>query len=91
MPSSVGRNKLAIDNIKQHNPNLSIEVGRGLFDVLHNERINVERADGGVIHHLECSPSEPVRFQFRMPVPAFAAALAFPVAQELSLKSPKIL
>ena len=87
---AAGMYKLAIDKLKQQNPSLRIEVDRGLFDLLQNERINVERVDGGVIH-LERFTERTVEVPVQDARTKHLLHLLASQLKKLSLKYPKIL
>ena len=87
---AAGMYKVAIDKLKQQNPSLRIEVDRELFDLMQNERINVERVEGGVVR-LERFTERTVEVPVQDARTKHLLHLLASQLKKLSLKYPKIL
>jgi hypothetical protein len=71
-------------------PSLRIEVDRNLFDMMQNERINVERVEGGIIH-LERFTEKTIEVPVQDARTKHLMHLLASQMKKLSLKYPKIL
>jgi hypothetical protein len=87
---AAGMYKNAIDKLKQANPSLRIEVERNLFDLMQNEKINIERVEGGIIH-IERFTEKTIEVPVQDARTKHLMHLLASQMKKLSLKYPKIL